>query len=401
MTQTWFEHLSAPPTATEAEAIVAWRRALHAEPELSLCEVDTQRYVREALHAQGWQPVAVGGTGLAVVAGRGTAPALLLRADMDALPVQEQTGLPFASRRPGHMHACGHDAHMACLLGVAARLRSLEDQLPGRVVVAFQPGEENGRGAVAMIDDGLLDGRWCGDPTLRVAAALGMHVWSGLPVGHVSATAGPVMANVDDFKITVRGRGGHGALPHQAVDAVVAAAAVVQALQAMVSRGNDPMQPLVVTVGSIHGGSAFNVIAEQVELRGTCRSFGRDLADQLPNWLRATAVRAAGAYGAQADCEYTRYTIALHNDAAMADLVARSAAAAPGVDHVDRSLRMMAGEDFAYFAEQVPACFFFVGCGSPGRSSEPHHSPRFVVDEAALPIAVALMGRATAAWLSR
>ncbi len=399
MSQTWAEYLCAPATAAEAVDVVAWRRALHAEPELSLCEVDTQTYVREALVAQGWQPRAVGGTGLAVVAGRGQGPALLLRADMDALPVQEQTGLPFASRRPGHMHACGHDAHMACLLGVAARIRQVADQLPGRVVLAFQPGEENGRGAVAMIEEGLLDGRWCGDPTLRVAAALGMHVWSGLPVGHVSATSGPVMANVDDFKVTVRGRGGHGALPHQAVDAVVASAAVVQALQAMVSRGNDPMQPLVVTVGSIHGGSAFNVIAEQVELRGTCRSFGRDLADQLPNWLRATAVRAAGAYGAQADCEYTRYTIALHNDAAMVELVAKSAEQVAGVGHVDRTMRMMAGEDFAFFAEQVPACFYFVGCGPLGAASEPHHSPRFVVDEAAFPLAVELMGRAVAAWL--
>lgn len=399
MSANWQQVLCGSATSAESAAVVDWRRSLHAEPELSLCEVDTQRFVREALIAQGWQPTVVGGTGLAVVAGRKKGPALLLRADMDALPVQEQTGLPFASRRPGHMHACGHDAHMACLLGVAARLRQVADDLPGRVVLAFQPGEENGRGAVAMIEDGLLDGRWCGDPTLQVAAALGMHVWSGLPVGHVSATAGPVMANVDDFKVTVRGRGGHGALPHQATDAVVAAAAVVQAFQAMVSRGNDPMQPLVVTVGSIHGGNAFNVIAEQVELRGTCRSFGRELADQLPNWLRATAARAAGAYGAQADCEYTRYTIALHNDAATADLVARCAAQVAGVTHVDRSLRMMAGEDFAFFAEQVPACFYFVGCGAASGTSEPHHSPRFVVDEAALPLAVELMGRAVAAWM--
>lgn len=391
--------MCAPFSTEEVAAIVKWRRHLHAEPELSLCEIDTQSYVRAALHDMGWQPQDVGGTGLAIAVGHGNGPTLLLRADMDALPIDEQTGLAFASRRAGQMHACGHDAHMACLLGVAARLAKYRDQLDFRLVLAFQPGEENGRGAVAMIEQGLLDGGWCGDSTRQVKAALGLHVWSGLPVGHISATAGPIMANVDDFKITVRGRGGHGALPHQAIDAVVAASAVVQALQAMVSRQNNPLEPLVVTVGSIHGGSAFNVIAETVELRGTCRSFGRQVAEQLPSWLRSTAVRAAGAYGAKADCEYTRYTVALHNDAHMAELVGDCAGQMPSVATVDTGLRMMAGEDFAYFAEQVPACFFFVGCGLPDGSSEPHHSPRFVVDEAALPIGGELMLRAAVKWL--
>ena len=390
--------IDGPLTQAETEALIQWRRQLHAEPELSLCEHDTQAAVRNALVGMGYHPVDVGGTGLAVVIGPGHGPALLLRADMDALPIQEATGLPFASRRAGAMHACGHDAHMACLLAVARRLKAHEAQLPGRMVLAFQPGEEMGRGAVAMIEAGLLDGRWCDDKTLVVAAAFGLHVWSSEGTGTVSAVGGPIMANVDDFKLVVRGRGGHGALPHQAADAIVAAAAVVQALQTMVSRMTDPLQPLVVTVGSIHGGTAFNVIAETVELRGTVRSFDRALADRLPTWLPQVAADAARAYGATVEADYQRYTIVLNNDEALAELVADAARGCSQVRHVDRQLRMMGGEDFAYFAREVPACFFFVGCGKRDGSSEPHHSPRFVIDETALPIGAEVMLRSALRW---
>ncbi len=388
-----------PLSAEESETLVAWRRQLHAQPELSLCEFDTQAAVRTALVSMGYQPIAVGGTGLAVSVGTGSGPALLLRADMDALPIQEATGLPFASQRPGAMHACGHDAHTACLLAVARRCKQHETQLPGRLVLAFQPAEENGRGALAMIDAGLLDGRWCGDPTLQVAAALGLHVWSSQGVGTVSAVAGPIMATVDEFKLVVRGRGGHGALPHQAADAVVAAAAVIQALQTIVSRQTDPLLPIVVTVGSIHGGMAFNVIAETVELCGTVRSFDRALADRLPTLLPQVAADAAKAYGATVSANYQRNTIVLNNDPTLADLVATAAGRCNQVLHVDRQMRMMGGEDFAYFAQAVPACFFFVGCGLPNGTSEPHHSPRFVIDEAALPIGAEVMLNSALAWL--
>lgn len=381
----------------EIDQLVGWRRHLHAEPELSLVEVDTQAYLRQQLQALGIDAVAVGQTGLMAVLGpRHCEKILMVRADMDALPVQEQSGLAFASRRPGCMHACGHDTHMACLLAVAARLKAAEAQLPLRVVLCFQPGEEDGRGAVKMIEAGALDGRWCNDPGLRVQAALGMHIWSPLPTGVVSACAGPVMATVDDFRTTVRGRGGHGALPHQAVDAIVASAGVIQALQTLSSRRIDPLDPVVVSIGSIHGGTTYNVIAEEVHLHGTVRSYSAGLAARLPTWLPEVAHLAAQAYGASAETQYSRYTIALHNDAAMAQLVAAVAEQTPGVAGVDRDMRMMAGEDFAYFAAEVPACFFFVGCGGP--EAAPHHSPRFVVDERALPVAAEVMLRAIAAW---
>ena len=383
--------LFAPLSTAEIAELVHWRRHLHQEPELSLQEHDTQAWLLQTLAALGATDVRkVGGTGLALHFGRGeTDRALLLRADMDALPVDEQTGLAFASRRPGHMHACGHDGHMACLLAVTKRLIAHGEAIAGPVIVAFQPGEEGGRGAVKMIEDGLLDGRWLDGRGPKVQAAYGLHLWSPLPVGVISCAAGPTMAAVDDFTIVVRGRGGHGALPHTADDAIVAAAHVVVALQSIASRRADPLEPVVVTVGSFHGGSAFNVIAEEVVLRGTARSFGKAVGEQLPAWLTHIAQATAQAHGATAEVDYKRYTVALRNDPAMADRLARVAQATPGVTAVDREVRMMAGEDMAFFLDAVPGCFYFVGCGGP--QAEPHHSPRFVVDEAALPIGVNVM----------
>ncbi len=386
-----------PLDATETATLIDWRRTLHCQPELSLVEHDTQRALADWLRGMGLEPLPVGGTGLACTVGRGeTGQVLMLRADMDALPVQEQSGLAFASQRPGKMHACGHDAHMACLLAVAKRLIDHQDQIPGTVVLAFQPGEEDGQGAVKMIRDGLLDGQWCGRPELAVQAALGLHVWSKLPTGTVSAVAGPIMAAVDDFHITIKGCGGHGALPHQTRDAVVAGAAVVQALQTLASRRIDPLDPVVVTVGSIQGGTTFNVVAETCELRGTVRTFSPDLYERLPGMLVDLAARTAQAYECTAETTYKRYAIALHNHPEQVERVVRVATGARGVVAVDRQMRMMGGEDFAFFAEKVPACFFFVGCGPLGAGSEPHHSPRFVVDEAALPIASEVMLRAVA-----
>jgi amidohydrolase len=386
--------LMAPLTEAEIAELVHWRRCLHQEPELSLEEHDTQGWLQAELAAMGAKEVRkVGGTGLALHFGRGeTDRTLLIRADMDALPIDEQTGLAFASRRPGYMHACGHDGHMASLLAVTKRLIAHGDEIPGHVVVAFQPGEEGGRGAVKMIEDGLLDGTWLDGKGPKVHAAYGLHLWSPTPVGQISCAAGPTMAAVDDFTVTVRGHGGHGALPHTADDAIVAACHIVVALQSIASRRTNPLEPVVVTVGAIHGGSAFNVIAEEVVLRGTVRSFGKQLGEDLPKWLEHIAQATARAHGATADVEYKRYTVALRNDGAMADRIAHVARTTPGVTEVDRELRMMAGEDMAYFLDAVPGCFYFVGCGGP--HAEPHHSPRFVVDEAALPIGANVMLRA-------
>jgi amidohydrolase len=400
------EPLAAPLSPGEVAQLLLWRRALHQAPELSMREVNTCAYVRDVLIGMGFSRVhTLGGTGLVVTLGRGeVGRTLLLRADMDALPIHEQTGLDFASQTPGCMHACGHDAHVAILLAVARRLRMHEDAIAGTVVLCFQPGEENGRGALAMIEDGLLDGRYARElqpeHAYKVDHAIGLHVWSPLPTGTISATPGPVMAAVDEFSITVRGKGGHGAVPHTATDAIVAAAAVVQALQTVVSRRIDPLDPAVVTVGSIHGGSAFNVIVEEVVLTGTARSFSQSMAGHLPRLIEETARGAAAVNGATATTVYQRYTIAVRNDPVIAHLVAISAQATPGVQHVDHGMRLMAGEDFAYILDRVPGCFFFVGCGKADGTSEPHHSPRFLVDESALPIGAAVMLTSVASYFS-
>jgi len=387
--------LTEPLNALDITRLLTWRRHLHAEPELSFEEHDTQQYVREALAEMGLTDVTeVGGTGLVATLGRGEDPrVLLVRADMDALPVQEQSGLPFASRRPGVMHACGHDAHTASLLAVAARLIAHQHEIPGTVVLCFQPGEELGQGARRMIDAGLLTGRWRGPdaPPLHVDRALGLHVWSGLPVGTISCATGPVMAAVDDFEVHVRGRGGHGALPQHTRDAILASCGVVQALQQIASRRVDPLDPVVVTVGSFHGGTAANVIADEVVLQGTVRSYSKELADLLPGLFVQTAQDAALAWGCSAEVEYIRYCISTVNHPEMAELVASAAAKIRGVQTVDRNLRMMAGEDMSFLLDAVPGCFFFVGCGAADGSSEPHHSPRFLVDEAALPLGAQVM----------
>lgn len=396
---------TAPLSAFDVTRLLTWRRHLHAEPELSFEERDTQAYVQKILRDLGYRDVReVGGTGLVATIGRGEDPrVLLVRADMDALPVEEQSGLPFASRRPGVMHACGHDCHTASLLAVAARLAEHASDIPGTVLLCFQPGEEVGQGATRMIEAGLLDGRWRGvdAPPLRVDRALGLHVWSGLPVGTISCAVGPVMAAVDDFEIRVRGKGGHGALPHHTRDAIVAACGVVQALQAIASRRADPLDPVVVTVGTFHGGTAPNVIAEEVILTGTARSYSKELAASLPEWVQTAASSAAASYGCEASTEYIRYCIATVNDAQMADLVAQAASKVRGVREVDRSLRMMAGEDMSFLLDAVPGCFFFVGCGNADGSSEPHHSPRFVVDEAALPLGAQVMLQAIADYFAQ
>lgn len=383
--------LNLPLNPEEIADLVRWRRFLHREPELSLVEHDTQAWLLQTLAALGAKDVRkVGDTGLALRLGpKNVQKTLLLRADMDALPIQEQTGLEFASRRPGQMHACGHDGHMACLLAVTRRLIAHEHELPGQVVVAFQPGEEGGMGAVKMMDEGLLTGAWLPGEAQQVDAAYGLHLWSPLPVGTVSCAPGPTMAAVDDFTVVIRGRGGHGALPHTACDAIVVASHVVLALQTIASRRSDPLDPVVVTVGSLHGGSAFNVVAEEVTLRGTVRTYSKELGEKVPHWLEEIARLTAQAHGATAHTTYKRYTIALRNDARLAERILTVAAQTPGVQLVDRELRMMAGEDMAYILDAVPGCFFFVGCGGP--QAEPHHSPRFVVDEAALPIGAQVM----------
>ncbi len=362
--------------------VVALRRALHRIPELSFHEALTSALLKGQLGALERPPelVPCGGTGFWFDIGPDAPEAtILLRADMDGLPITEATGLPYASERHGFMHACGHDAHMAALATAARRL--LADP-PRRIRVRclFQPAEEGGGGAIACMRDGVLDG---------VDMAFGIHVWNELPLGTVAATVGGVMAGVVEFALTVNGQGGHGAMPHQTSDAIVAAAQLVTALQTIASRRIAPVEPVVVTVGSIHGGDAFNVIPPVVTLRGTVRAFSTQAIDTVEHAMREIASGIGQATGTRVEVDYTRHSRPTVNDA-RAVAVARDALATGwSAAEVLGGYRTMAGEDFGEILHRTPGCFLLVGSGNVELGlTEPHHSPRFELDEGVLEASV-------------
>ena len=361
-----------------APEIVALRRALHQEPELAFQETRTAARVAAFLANSGLDVrTGVGGTGIvATVEGGGPGPTVLLRVDMDALPIHEQGTAEYVSRNPGLMHACGHDGHTA--MGAAAA-RILARRRPrGRVRIVFQPAEEGEGGAQAVVADGVMQG---------VDRVLGIHLWNELPVGTLGVKPGPLMAAVDRLRIVVHGRGGHGAKPHRAADPVVAAAHVVIALQTLVSREVSPVQPAVLTIGSVHGGQAFNVIPEEVTLTGTLRSFDAELRRSLPERVSRIASGVAGGLQCRAEVEVKPGNPAVINDPAMAELAARAAARVVGDANVVSPEPTMGGEDMAVYFERSPGCFVFVGSANPSRGlDQPHHSPRFDFDEDALAI---------------
>jgi amidohydrolase len=384
---------------TEFAELVATRRDLHAHPELGFQEHRTAALVAERLASLGWEvKTAVGRTGVVGVlrgsaAGAGPERTVLLRADMDALPIHEANDVAYRSTAPGAMHACGHDAHVAIGLAVARRLARDRGAWRGTVKYAFQPAEEGGNGALAMIEDGVLE-----DP--RVDAAFGLHVMNNLPIGKIAATGGPIMGSVDKFTIAIRGKGGHAALPHEAVDPVLAAAHVVAALQSVVSRSTDPFDQLVVSVTQIRAGDAFNVIPETAELAGTVRSMGGRPYEEAPQRLTAIATGVAQALGCTATVDYVRQTPATVNDDAMARLTARIAAQLVGEASVLTSARTLGGEDFSFFLQRVPGCFAWIGSQNPAKGFDsPHHSPRFDIDEDAMMIGVELLDRLAREYL--
>ena len=376
--------------------LTSTRRAIHQFPELGFQEVRTAGLVAERLRALGLEVTTeVAKTGVVALL-RGTRPGrtLLLRADMDGLPVQEATGAPYASTRPGQMHACGHDGHVAMLLGAAQCLAARRDRLAGAVKLVFQPAEEGPGGAEPMIRAGVLEAP-------RVDAAFGLHLMNDFPLGTVALSAGPVMAATDRVTLLVRGRGGHGAAPHQAIDSVLVAAHIVTALQAIAAREVSPTVPVVVTIGTIHGGFRYNVIAPEVELAGTVRSFDAKLRTELPGRIERIARGVASGFGAEVDVAYELGYPATVNDAAMTELARAAAATVVGDAGAVTMTPIMGGEDMSYFLEKVPGCFAFIGSANAARGLDhPHHSPRFDFDEAALPIGVQVLVRTAERYLS-
>ncbi len=395
---------------SDIEQLIADRRDLHAHPELGYTEQRTASLIAERLDAHGYEVTRhVGRTGVVgllegtkaateanSVSDGEAARTLLYRADMDALPVHEENEVAYRSQNEGVMHACGHDAHVAIALAVAARMAEARDQFRGHLKFAFQPAEEGGNGATAMIEDGVL-------AVPDVTAAIGLHVWNNFPVGTVGVYAGPMMAAVDEFHLVIHGRGGHGAMPQQTVDAIVVAAQVVTALQTIVSRNVSPLDAAVVTVGKITGGSAFNVIAGAVELRGTVRTFSKEAHTHIPGQFERVVRGVCEAMGASHTLDYKRQTPPLINNADMCELVANCAADVVGRDGVirDDSVRTMGGEDMSYFLERVPGCYFFLGTRNEARGLvHPHHSPRFDIDETALATGVEIMARVIRRYLA-
>jgi amidohydrolase len=356
---------------------VALRRDLHQNPELAWAERRTAARVAAFLEGAGLEVRAgVAGTGvLATARGEGRRT-VLLRVDMDGLPIQEQSEAPYASRVAGVMHACGHDGHTA--MGAAAA-RIIGGRRPGGTVrVLFQPAEEGEGGAQGMIAEGALEG---------VDAVLGIHLWNELPVGTIGVKAGPLMAAVDRLRIVIRGRGGHGGQPQRAADPVVAAGHVIVALQTVVAREVSPLQSAVVTLGSIHGGQAFNVIPDEVTLTGTVRTFDAELRRSMPERIGRVAAGVAAALRCEAEVEVRPGNPAVVNDSAVAALARRAALRVVGDAAVVEPQPTMGGEDMAVYFQRVPGCFVFVGSANPARGlDQPHHSPRFDFDEEALAI---------------
>ena len=380
-----------PPV--DRDQLVATRRDLHAHPELGFEERRTGTLVAERLKALGYSVrTGVGRTGVVGLRDGATGSCVLVRADMDALPVDEANDVPYRSKHPGKMHACGHDGHVAIGLEVARRLHAA--YLPGQVKFAFQPAEEVSDGAEAMIRDGVLDAP-------KVDAAFGIHLWNDLPAGTISVMPGPVMASVDQFEITVVGRGGHAAAPQQAIDPVLIAAHLVTALQSLVSRRRNPFEEGVVSVTQINAGHAFNVIPERAELRGTVRTFGGRFYDEAPHLVEATAHGIAGAFGASAQVRYRRLSKPLVNDARMAALMKGVAQEIVARERVIDGVRTMGGEDMSYFLASVPGAFAFVGSAPPDKKGAPHHSPAFDIDEESLVVGAELVTRTVVRYLEQ
>ena len=383
-------------TTEQGERLVELRRDFHRHPEIAHQEHRTATVIAERLRSLGLDEVrtGVGQTGVVgVLRGGRAGRTVLLRADMDALPLLEvDRGQPYRSTNASVHHACGHDGHVAILLTVAELLSAQRSTLPGTVSFVFQPAEERVGGAEGMISDGALDP--------RPDACFGLHLWNELEVGRVDTRPGPIYASADAFDISLSGSGGHGAMPHQVADPVVAAAELIVALQTLVSRETPPLEPAALTIGSIHGGTAPNIIPARVELQGTLRAFDPSVRERLLTRLREIVLGIAGTFRVEPEIRVTDCCPACINDEAMTAIVQRVASEVVGSDQVSTLTRTTGADDMSMFLQEVPGCYFFVGSANAQRGlASPHHSPTFDFDERALEIGVSVLSRVALAFL--
>ncbi|WP_371863533.1 MULTISPECIES: M20 family metallopeptidase [Aneurinibacillus] len=362
-----------------AEEVILWRRYLHEHPELSFYEEKTAQFVYDTLSSFGGLELSrpTKNSVMARLVGKQPGKTLAIRADMDALPIQEENDFEFASKNPGVMHACGHDGHTAMLLGCAKVLTALKDQLQGEVRFLFQHAEEIAPGgAEEMVQAGVMEG---------VDYVIGTHLWSPLEIGKIGVTFGPMMAAPDTFWITVQGRGGHAALPHQTIDSIAVAAQVVTNLQHIVSRNTDPLDNLVISVTQFIGGTTHNVIPGSVEICGTVRSFDATLRESVPALMERVVKGITDAHGATYTFKYEFGYRPVINDAEVTEKIRETVLEVFGEEALEMLRPNMGGEDFSAFQQKAPGTFFYVGAGNPAKGiTYPHHHPRFTIDEDAL-----------------
>ena len=381
------------------EAILADRRYLHAHPELSGQEVNTAAYIAEKLREMGLEPqTGVGGHGVvALIRGRGPGKCVGLRADIDALPIRETTGLPYASQNPGVMHACGHDTHTAALLGAARALCDLRDQFDGCVKLVFQPSEENvlSSGAAKMIADGVLE-----NP--KVDAMFGQHIWPDFESGTVAIRNGSMMASSDRLNITIKGKASHGSTPDSGIDAIAAAAQVISALQTIVSRQVSPLDSAVVTIGTIHGGDRYNVIADTVKLEGTCRNLNPLVRNKMEDRIRAIVEGVCAGMGAQGTLEYIRGYSPTVNSPELFPLALEAIHEVVGEENtIIPENSALGGEDFSFYCEKVPSVLFWTGLNTPGAEVFPLHNGNLNPDEGCISVAAQVLTTAAIKFLNK
>ncbi|MEQ9552423.1 MAG: M20 family metallopeptidase [Coleofasciculus sp. G3-WIS-01] len=391
---------STPPTVNGSEIrreiralqsqLVEWRRRLHQHPELGFTEHLTSAFVSQKLQEWGIEhQTGIAQTGIvAIIKSDRTGPVLAIRADMDALPVQEENDVPYRSQHDGIMHACGHDGHTAIALGTAFYLSQHRQDFAGTVKFIFQPAEEGPGGAKPMIEAGVLK-----NP--QVDAMIGLHLWNNLPLGTVGVRSGTLMAASERFQCKILGKGGHGAMPHQTLDAIVIGTQVVNALQTIVARNVDPIDSAVVTVGMFQAGTAFNVIADSAHISGTVRYFNPQLGGYFSQRIEQVIAGICQSHGAQYKLDYQPLYPPVINDSQIAELV-RSVAAqiVETPTGIVPECQTMGGEDMSFFLEAVPGCYFFLGSANPSKDlAYPHHHPRFDFDETVLAMGVELFVR--------
>jgi len=370
----------------QRQYIIDLRRHFHANPEPSFEEFETSRRVQEELSAMGIPFEVMAGTGVVgTIQGSKPGKTVGLRADMDALMVTEVNEVPYKSLRDGVMHACGHDGHTAMLLGAAKVLKTMEDTLEGRVKLIFQPAEELVAGAKKMIEDGALEG---------IDGLLGIHLWMGLPTGKISAEAGPRMASGDFVECLIEGRGGHGSMPNQGVDAALIAAAFIMNVNALMSREISPLEPTVLTFGEVASGTRFNVLAAKARIAGTARTFSPEIRARLPEIINRYGSSIAASYRGDFTLNYHHGTPPTINDPHISEIALKSVAEFLGPEGGVLFEKTTGSEDLAYYLERIPGAIAFVGCQNEDKGIiHPHHHPQFDIDEDALELGAELYAR--------